>query len=389
MFIVENQDELSEEEMEDEAPTILDVLMGYKHDSDKIIVLGKSLETILNYIEQLELTNAHTNSYLEYLFNQMNNFISTINPATLSQQFQIIHNRIDDLENRFEKLVEIQMDITKIRPDIPSNGMNSGAEQRIVSEISGLRTKMASLEEKISSFQSQLTKIQSTGMATAPRVPASPSIDGYKPGPPQPPQPRGQVVEENLLKPSSFGGGGGGASTPGGAPAGGMSIRMAMMSEIRARMNKRKGSEVPKNQSAPTGDGGLLGEGGEDQQYSLPRIHQPREAKPLGGGLVGKMNKLLDAKFKQSAPPSAGGIKIGEKTGASPPKGPPRGPPRGPPKGDDQGELLSNAPLDYKKDKKKDKKDKSKDKKKDKKDKENSDNISDRLASIDEALENL
>ena len=374
VLIVENQDEFSDEEMEEEDPTILDVLMGYKHDSDKIIVLGKSLETILNYIEKLELTNEHTNSYIEYLFTQMNNFISTINPATLSQQFQIIHNRIDDIENRFERLVEIQMDMNKMPPGISSNGMSSDAEQRIVGELSGVRTKIADLEEKISSFQSQLTKIHSIGISTGPRAPTAPSTDVYRP---VPPQPRGQVVEENLLKPSSFGGGG---AAPGGAPAGGMSIRMAMMSEIRARMNKRKGSEVPKNHAAPTG-GDLLGEGGQEKQYSLPRIHQPREAKPLGGGIVGKMNKLLDSKFKQSAPPSAGGIKTGEKTGA--------GPPRGPPKGDSQGGLLTNAPIDKKKDKKKDKKEKDKDKKKDKKHKDKNDDISDRLASIDEALENL
>ncbi|NHI91554.1 MAG: hypothetical protein EAX96_03555 [Candidatus Lokiarchaeota archaeon] len=387
---MENQEEVTDEELDNENPTILDVLMGYKHDSDKIIILGKSLETILNYIEKLENTNNHTNNYLEYLFNQMNNFMSSVNSATLSQQFQIIHNRIDDIENRFERLVEIQMDMNRVQPSSFGNNINADAEQRIVGEISGVRTKIANLEEKISSFQSQLTKIQSSGVAATSRAPTAPSLDNYRPGPPQPQKPRGEVVEESLLKPSSFGGsapvGGGG----GGAPAGGMSIRMAMMSEIRARMSKRRGSEVPKAESASSIGDTSSGEGSGDKDYALPRIHQPRSAKPLEGGIVGKMNQLLESKFKQSAPPGAGNIKISDKTGGGPPRGPPSGPPRGPPSGKSQDNLLSNTSSDIKKDKKKDKKDKDKGKKKDKKDKDGDDSdIADRLASIDEALENL
>ncbi|MHA1797654.1 MAG: hypothetical protein ACTSVY_04325, partial [Candidatus Helarchaeota archaeon] len=325
----ENADQETEEEIEEENPTILDVLMGYKHDADKIIVLGKSLETILNYIEKLEVTNAHTSNYLEYMYNQMSEFMATINTATLSQQFQIIHNRIDDIENRFEKLVEIQMNISKTQPlTNPSGAISSDVEQRIVGELSGIRTKITDLEEKISGFQSQLTQIQSSGMTASRRAPSAPSLDGYRPGPPKTPQ--GQVVEENLLKPSSFGGGGAPVSSGGGgAPMGGMSIRMAMMNEIRARMSKRSGAEVPRSSGS--------GDGGGDKGFALPRIQQPRQAKPLSGGIVGKMNKLLDAKFKQTAPAGSGGIKIGNKTGAGPPKGPPKGSPRGPPRGPPSG----------------------------------------------------
>ena len=398
VYIVENQEQLdesnsdSEDEIE-EMPTIIDVLMGYKHDSDKIIVIGKFIETILNYIEKLETANLNMNNYLEYLYGQMNDYMSTMNSGTISQQFQILHNRIDDTENRFEKLVEIQMNMNKLQPPSQATSgdgaVSSNAEQRIVGEITGVRTKIADLEEKISSFQSQLTQVQRTGISSTSRAPVAPSTgpkpDGYRGGPP--PAPRGQVVEENLLKPSSFGGGpspsGGGGGPAGG---GGMSIRMAMMSEIRSRMNKRAGGGVPKDQG-----------GGGDKGHAMPKIHQPREAQSLSGGIVGKMNKLLDSKFQQQTQ-GAGGIKIGDKTGA--PKGPPRGPPgsplKSPPKGKNQDNLLTNqpmgGPIEPKKGKGKDKKDKKKDKGKGKKDKgkdNGSSDIADRLASIDEALDGL
>ncbi len=392
---LENNNNEFEDEM-NEMPTIIDVLMGYKHDSDKIIVIGKFIETILNYIEKLEATNLNMSNYLEYLYSQMNNYMNTVNTATISQQIQIIHNRIDDMENRFEKLIEIQMNMNKLQPmgqSLPGDGIvTSDIERRIVGEISGVRTKISDLEEKISSFQSQLTKIQSAGIASASKAPAAPSLEGYRGGPPPPPAPRREVVEESLLKPSSFGGGPTPSGGGGGAAGGGMSIRMAMMNEIRARMNKRAGGEVPKSQ------GGTGEVDGEDKGYALPRIHQPREAKSLEGGLVSKMNKLLDSKFQQQGSSGSGGIQPGNKTG--PPRGPPgtafKGPPKGPPKGPSQDNLLSSVPIgglvDDKKDKGKDKKKDKKDKGKEKKDKgkdDDSSDIANRLASIDEALEGL
>ena len=54
MLILADQENAENEEEMEEMPTIIDVLMGYKHDSDKIIVIGKFIETILNYIERLE-----------------------------------------------------------------------------------------------------------------------------------------------------------------------------------------------------------------------------------------------------------------------------------------------------------------------------------------------
>ena len=124
-----------------------------------------------------------------------------------------------------------------------------------------------------------------------------------------------------------------------------MSIRSAMMAEIKQRLRGSGGSAEP---AGPAGAGGSTG--GEIGGGYIPKIHQPRAAKSLEGGLVGKMNKLLDSKFQKmmgggaptpGGPPSAGG----------PPRGPPSAPPRAPPSSGGSGKKEKKKKDKKKKDK--------------------------------------
>ena len=69
----------------------------------------------------------------------------------------------------------------------------------------------------------------------------------------------------------------------------------------------------------------------------IPKIHQPREAKAIEGGLVNKMNKLLDSKFQKMM--GGGGSPSGPPGAPPSPRGvPPMAPPsaRAPPSKNDK-----------------------------------------------------
>ncbi|MFX0137141.1 MAG: hypothetical protein ACFFDN_26110 [Candidatus Hodarchaeota archaeon] len=326
-----------EEEEEEEEPSLLDVIATYRHDADKIIILARSIETILHYTERLEENAMTINEYVRYMFDQLNDVIS----------------KVGDLETRFKKLVEFQ--IQSIQQMGPStNSMNPATEQDLRNQITTMGSKLVDFESVIQKLLSKWEEFQKV----APTAPAAPVV-GI---PPAPPRPQGAVVEESLLKPSSFKSASISSPAPRGpSPMGGMSVRMAMMSEIKSKLGKRSGTV------GPMGGGGGMGPIKKDY---VPKIHQPRAAKPIDGSLSKKMNKLLDAKFQMQL---GGNVP----QGAGPPSaGPPRGPPRAPPGAPPSARPPPPSETDNKKDKKKGKK---KDKKKD-------DTISDRLASIDEAL---
>ncbi|MFX1449624.1 MAG: hypothetical protein ACFFCM_02205 [Promethearchaeota archaeon] len=327
-----------EEEAEEEEPSLLDVIATYRHDADKIIILARSIETILHYTERLEENAMTLNEYVRYMFDQLNGVIS----------------KVGDLETRFKKLVDFQIQ-TLQQQGPSSNSMDPGYEQELRNQITSMGSKLVDFESVIQKLLTQWEDFQkTTPVAPAtpmPGIPPTPPVTGI---PPAPPRPQGAVVEESLLKPSSFQSSSISAPAPKGpAPMGGMSVRMAMMSEIKSRLGKRSGStgQMP-------GVGGM----GAPKQEFVPKIHQPRTAKPIDTGLTKKMNKLLDAKFQMQL-----GGNVPQGTGP-PSAGPPRGPPSAPPS------ARPSPPSE------------EIDKKKKKKKKKDDDAISDRLASIDAAL---
>ncbi|MHA1386522.1 MAG: hypothetical protein ACTSR3_22445, partial [Candidatus Helarchaeota archaeon] len=326
---MESEEYVEGEEEEEEEPSLLDVISTYRHDADKIIILARSIETILHYTERLEENAITINNYVQYMYEQLSGVMT----------------KLGELDNRVKNLSDFQMQHLQQATNAPANSLNPHTEQELRNEITGIGSKIVDLESTISSLQAQLESFKQTGavMRTAP-------VTGV---PPTPPSPQGSVVEESLLKPSSFKASASSGPAPKGpGPMGGMSVRMAMMSEIKSRLGKRSGG--------PIGGGGG-GMGGAQKQY-VPKIHQPRAAKPIDKGLSKKMNKLLDRKFQMqlggsvpkgagSGPPSA--------TGRGPPSAVPRGPPSAPPSA-----TTSSSKIDKKKDKKKGDK-KKKDKKKD------------------------
>ena len=54
MVLLMESEEYVEEEEEEEEPSLLDVISSYRHDADKIVILARSIETILHYTERLE-----------------------------------------------------------------------------------------------------------------------------------------------------------------------------------------------------------------------------------------------------------------------------------------------------------------------------------------------
>lgn len=388
------EEEKKEEKEEEEEPSLLDVIATYRHDADKIIILARSIETILHYTERLEENAISINNYIQYIYEQLGHTIAKVN----------------DLDNRFKSLVDFQIQHLQQPSSSSSDSINPETEQELRNEITGIRSKIVDLESTLSSFQSQLTQVKETA-TIAPAVP----IQGV---PPIPPTPQGSVVEENLLKPSSFGSQAAASSTPKSpTPMGGMSVRMAMMQEIKVRLGKSTGVppgpkgtatemgsmdgsnvKVPMNgsETKESMDGtGEIGPMGVKKEY-VPKIHQPREAKVLDTGLVGKMNKLLDQKFEKqlggtapTGPPST--------STTVPPKEPPNGPPKAPPSAAKSPPIKSKQDSEEIKKKKKEEKteekeeikeDKKKEKKKDKKkeEKKDRDSVTERLASIDAAL---
>ncbi|NVM29014.1 MAG: hypothetical protein HWN65_09220 [Candidatus Helarchaeota archaeon] len=272
--------------------SILDVLLTYKNDSDKIAILGKALETVIDYTDKIE--DAFT---------------------VLNKNIQIMANAITTLDREVKRINSEMLNLTR-----------------------AITTDISRLEDTVVSVKDTVHTGKETAVQPATPMSAARSSD------------RTSIVEESLLKPSQIGKSLG--SPPIGAGSsplgGGMSIRSAMMAEIKQKMRG----------SAPAGSSDAGARGGEIGGGYVPKIHQPKDAKKLQGGLVSKMNKLLDTKFQRmmgggeapSGPPSATG----------PPRAPPSaaGPPRAPPSA-----MTPPSTPPSKKEKKKKKKGKKKDKK--------------------------
>ncbi|HUX99545.1 MAG TPA: hypothetical protein VMV49_08335 [Candidatus Deferrimicrobium sp.] len=260
--------------------SIMDVLLTYKNDSDKIAILGRAIEMMIDYTDRIE--NA---------FTSINSNIQTIASA-----------------------------LTTLDEEI----------KRIDGDLSNLRKSIFSDISQIKDSVKETVELASTAVTAAPARPAAITAT------PAEFTHRTSIVEENLMKPSQIGKSLVGAPMGTSPLGGGISIRSAMMAEIKQRLHGS--SSAPGTTDAP----GEKARGEIGGGY-IPSIQKPREAQNLEGGLVSKMNKLLDEKFKQIAPGSSG-----------PPNSPPStiGPQRAPP----------IAPPSSKDDKKKDKKDKKKDK---------------------------
>ncbi len=304
---------------------ILDVLLTYKNDSDKIAILGKSIEMIIDYTDKISIA-----------FAELNTNVTNIAKAVMMLETEV---------------KRINGDVTDLKQIITTN---------LTHLESAVATNILRLEETVKESTGQ------TGSGSS--VTATPAAA----------TPRTSIVEESLMKPSQIGGG---SMTPGPSPiGGGMSIRSAMMAEIKQRLRGSDGDNgTPASQPASHEIGGGY----------VPQIHQPREAKSLEGGLVSKMNKLLDAKFQKMTPGESPTPSGPPSIRAPPPSGPPSArapPPSAPPSARSPPPVApTRAPLaappsistppstssnslfpaeipddDKKKDKKKDKKDKGK-----------------------------
>lgn len=260
---------------------ILDILLTYKNDSDKIAILGKAMEMMLDYTDKIEAAL-----------------------KTLNQNIHTIAKAVTTLNGDVQRMSQ-DMDVLK---------------STVILDISRLEESVGIVKESVNSVKVRAVAQIST--------PASADVSH-----------RTSIVEESLMKPSQIGQSFE-ASTGDASPlGGGMSIRSAMMAEIKQRLHGQD-QAVPSASKAPQGEMG----GGY-----VPKIHQPREAKSLEGGLVSKMNKLLDSKFQKMT------------GGGGPPGAPPsaRGPPSAPPSARAPPSAFMPPSKD---DKKKDKKDKKKDK---------------------------
>ena len=299
--------------------SISDVLLSYKNDSDKIAILGKAIEMMLEYTDKIEAS-----------FSNINEKIQMIAEATISLDAEI--KRIND-------------EVTNLKSNVTSD----------ISKLLGAVKETA---------------------AVAAAVKTAPVAAHSAP----PPQPRTSIVEENLMKPSSFGKSLG--SAPAGAPGGGMSIRSAMMAEIKQKLHGP--SPAPAAAGLPAAGEPSMQPAAQSEKAGeigggyIPKIHQPREAKTIEGGLVSKMNQLLETKFKTSsggaAPPSAPPVSGGS------PKGPPKSPPVASPPKSGSSPFLPSAPSPKPDGKKEDKK------KEDKKDKKKDPQLSDLERKIREKL---
>jgi hypothetical protein len=243
---------------------ILDVLLTYKNDSDKIAILGKAIETIIDYTEQIGQTFKGVNANIQQL----------------AKAIMVLDENIKRIDGEVANLQQFLIaNISKLEDTVTNS--------------------VSRLEDTVKTTTHSGVQTASTGVAAVPAV--------------GPPAQRTSIVEENLMKPSQIGKTL--ASSPGPSPiGGGMSIRSAMMAEIKQRIGSTPGG------GASAGTGGQ--KSGEIGGGYVPKIHQPREAKSLEGGLVSKMNKLLDTKFQKMSPSID-----------NPPSGPPSamGAPRGPP----------------------------------------------------------
>ncbi len=297
--------------------SILDVLLTYKNDSDKIAILGKAIEMIIDYFDSVSAS--YTN---------------------LSENMQNIARVVTLLDDEIKRIEE---ELMSLRRNITAN--------------------ISKLEDTVTT---SVSKLEDTVKGTTQRTPGGAVATSVAAAPVQ----RTRIVEENLMRPSQIGRPGGGAPPgPGPAPlGGGMSIRSAMMAEIKQRIHGPGGAEAPGSPVVPTTPGTAIAPGvptassagqssGEMGGGYLPKIQQPKEAKSLEGGLVSKMNKLLDTKFQQMTP-TVGAPPSGPPSAMAPPRAPPSAPPMAP----------SFAPPSKKEEKKPDKKkeEKKPDKKKEK-----------------------
>jgi ribosomal protein L12E/L44/L45/RPP1/RPP2 len=230
--------------------SISDVLLTYKNDSDKIAILGKALEMMLDYTDKIEQS-----------FSNINENIRMIAEA-----------------------------ITTLGTEV----------KRIDTELLTLKGTVSSDISKLVDEVKETAAVVASASAAAP-VAAPARSSAHKTA----------IVEENLMKPSSLGRSLGGA--PDGALGGGMSIRSAMMAEIKQKIH---GPSAPPPGASPSSMGASSEvssgpeKAGEIGGGYIPSIQKPREAKTIEGGVVSKMNKLLEAKFKSGSsaaePPSAG-----------------------------------------------------------------------------------
>ncbi|MFX1293569.1 MAG: hypothetical protein ACFFD2_01735 [Promethearchaeota archaeon] len=251
---------------------MLDILLSYENDSDKIAILGRAIEKIIDYSEQIDSA------------------FSTVN-----ENIQLIANALMMLEEEVRRI----------------NGELIDLKKNVISNITKLEdtvtTSVSKLESTVIETTQRTPETTVSDISVAAPVVASTAGHNYKTN----------IIEENLVKPSQIGESfGSNASGTGSSPlGGGMSIRRAMMAEIKQQLQKSKGS-------SPTGGPGGESKIGEIGSGYIPKIHQPRKAKTLGGGLVKKMNKLLDVKFQKMSP-SIDKLPNGLHSARSPLKAPP------------------------------------------------------------------
>jgi len=252
--------------------SISEVLLTYKNDSDKIAILGKAIEMMLDYTDKIEQS-----------FSNMNENIRLIADAitTLGTELKRIDSELLTLKG------SVSTDISKLVDEV---------KETAAAVATAATASISATPARLSSHKTS-------------------------------------IVEENLMKPSSFGEG-----PAGGSLGGGMSIRSAMMAEIKQKLHGPSGA--PPDASGPTPAASFDGtpeekKTGEIGGGYIPSIQKPREAKTLEGGIVSKMNKLLETKFKSgpdsavtpSAGPPAAGSPKGPKTAGRPPSAePPKGP---------------------------------------------------------------
>ena len=271
--------------------SISDVLLTYSNDSDKIAILGKANEMMLDYTDKIELS-----------FSNMN------------ENMRLIADAITTLGTELK---------------------------RIDSELLALKGSVSSDISKL------VDEVKETAAVVATATPAAASSRSA---------PRKtSISEESLMKPSSLGKSLGGA--PSGPMGGGMSIRSAMMAEIKQKIH---GPSAPPPTGSPLSEADSPPPSGEEKAGEIgggyiPSIQKPREAKTIEGGLVSKMNKLLETKFKSSPDAS-------ESPGRPPAAGPPKGskPPSQPPAAGPSKGPKSAGPAKIE-EKKKEKKEKKKD----------------------------
>ncbi len=275
----------------EEEETLSDLIAGYEDPNDKIILLTKAIDMLLSNFGAVEINVAN------------------------------LHNAVTQNSNYLRSLADA---IMKMNTELKRIASKMGDVESVIQDK--IQEGMEKLKQSYTPVADRVRTVASPVNNYTPGTPSSPRVSPTPGTPIQPNQPK---QEPSLLKPSQMRGGGGGVSPPPaggmGVPMGGMSPRMAMMEEIKRKM----------------GGGGTASGGGEVGGGYIPKIQQPRKAKPIPKNLSKTMNKLLESKFQKQI---VGNIPQGGAT-----RGPPRAPPRAPPKKE------SKEKKSKKKEKKKDK----------------------------------